>query len=472
MSAQQAEEELSRAIIKLMLDEPFYAHFLGQVSRIITDEVPTAAVGIRNGTICLFVNPDFFLNSLISIEERIAILKHEVLHLVFYHLYRFIGEKTDNNALINNLAADLVVNQYVDPWPLPEGVVLLDTFPQLQLEPWETIEYYYEKLIEAKEAADGKIEDLKKQIEDNKEEGDPKGLEEDPEGRDGGGLEEDPEGRDGGGLEEQSEGGQGGGLEEDSNSQAQLKQEIEEWERTKDILDGQDDTGVWTDDHSKWSDNPLDEITRQQIDNMVTKSKERMRPEDWNGAPGWLKDHIDEIEARRKPKVDWKRTLRIFASNASRTKIKGTMKKFSKRFGAPNPGIRIKKFQKIVAIVDTSGSMVSHEVVSALFAEIHAIWKAGAQVHIVECDTIVHRTYDYQGVTPQFVEGGGGNDCDPAFEYLWEYRKKGLIDGCLFLTDGWFHKPTVKPPCKLLWVLTPDDSTEEYLDFGPFVRLD
>lgn len=436
MSAQQAEEELSRAIIKLMLEEPFYAHFLGQVSRIITDEVPTAAVGIRNDTLCLFVNPDFFLNSLKSIEERIAILKHEVLHLVFYHLYRFIGEKTANNALINNLAADLVVNQYVDPWPLPEGVVLLDTFPQLQLEPWETVEYYYEKLIEAKETADGKIEELKKQRGDNEEEGD------------------------------------GGGQEEDSNSQGQLKQAIEEWQRTKDILDGQEDTGVWTDDHSKWSDNPLDEITRQQIDNMVTKSKERMRPEDWNGAPGWLKDHIDEIEARRKPKVDWRRTLRIFANNASRTKIKGTMKKFSKRFGAPNPGIRIKKFQKIVAIVDTSGSMVSHEMVSALFAEIHAIWKAGAQVHIVECDTIVHRTYDYQGVTPQFVEGGGGNDCDPAFKYLWEYRKKGLIDGCLFLTDGWFDKPTVKPPCKLLWVLTPDDSTEEYLDFGPFVRLD
>jgi len=436
MSAQQAEEELSRAIIKLMLEEPFYAHFLGQVSRIITDEVPTAAVGIRNDTLCLFVNPNFFLNSLKSIEERIAILKHEVLHLVFYHLYRFIGEKTANNALINNLAADLVVNQYVDPWPLPEGVVLLDTFPQLQLEPWKTVEYYYEKLIEAKEAADGKIEDLSRQMGDNEEERD------------------------------------GEGQVEDNNSQERLKQEIEEWQRTKDILDGQEDTGIWTDDHSKWSDNPLDEITRQQIDNMVNKSKERMRPEDWKDAPGWLKDHIDEIEARRKPKVDWRRTLRIFANNSSRTKIKGTMKRFSKRFGAPNPGIRIKKFQKIVAIIDTSGSMVSNEVVSALFAEIHGIWKGGAQVHIVECDTIVHRVYDYQGVTPQFVEGGGGNDCDPAFEYLWEYRKKGLIDGCLFLTDGWFAKPTVKPPCKLLWVLTPDDSTQQYLDFGPFVRLD
>ena len=114
--------------------------------------------------------------------------------------------------------------------------------------------------------------------------------------------------------------------------------------------------------------------------------------------------------------------------------------------------------------------MVSDDVVSSLFAEIHAIWKTGAQVHIIECDSTVHRTYDYSGVTPQFVEGGGGNDCDPAFEYLWEYRKKGLIDGCLFLTDGWFDKPTIKPPCKLLWLIT-EYGTDEYTEFGSSVFL-
>ena len=54
-----------------------------------------------------------------------------------------------------------------------------------------------------------------------------------------------------------------------------------------------------------------------------------MRPKDWTGAPGWLQDRLKEIEARRKPKIDWRRTLRIFANNASRTKLKGTMKRFS-----------------------------------------------------------------------------------------------------------------------------------------------
>ena len=223
----QAEDELSRAIIKLMLDEPFYAHFLGQVTRIISTDVPTAAVGLKDQNICLFVNPDFFLESLKSPEERIAILKHEVLHLVFYHLYRFIGEKNSNNAYLNNLAADLVVNQYVDPWPLPEGAILLNTFPRLDLEPEEDLAYYYEKLREAKSSCDQKLESLNAELEGSS----------------------------------------------DSAQKEEFEKEIHDWQKMKDILEGSGNSTIWTDDHSKWSDDPLDEISRQQIDNVVTKAK-------------------------------------------------------------------------------------------------------------------------------------------------------------------------------------------------------
>ena len=46
------EDELSRWIIKLLIDEPFYAHFLGQVSRVISKDVTeTAAVGLRQNAI-------------------------------------------------------------------------------------------------------------------------------------------------------------------------------------------------------------------------------------------------------------------------------------------------------------------------------------------------------------------------------------------------------------------------------------
>lgn len=438
------EEELSRSIIKLMIKEPFYAHFLGQVSRVISKEVTkTAAVGLRNNAICLYVNPDFFLNELKSAEERTAVLKHEVLHLVFKHLFR---HQANWNAHVANVAADVSVNQFVDPWPLPEGAILLDQFSALNLEPEKSVEYYYDKLIEARQSAPKKIDELTSELS----------------GQPGSGPGQ-------GGGEGQGEGGD----EEPGCNQKRRKRELDDWKRIRDILGDEqgDKSGFWMDDHSNWSDQPGDEVEVRQIEDAILKAKDRTKEKDFRGAPGWLQDLINEIEARRKPQVDWKRSLRLFASNSRRTRITGTVKRMSKRFGAPNPGIKIKRFQRIVAIVDTSGSMVAFEVISPLFAEIHAIWKSGAEIHIVECDTIVHRSYDYTGTIPTFVEGGGGNDCDPAFEYLWQYRKLGMIDGCLFLTDGYFDTPTIKPPCKLLWVLTPD-GTDEHLAFGSSIKLD
>ena len=70
------------------MKEPFFAHILAGTVRKITDEVPTAAVGFNNDLILLMVNEVFFLNELKSASERTAVLKHEVLHLVFRHLFR------------------------------------------------------------------------------------------------------------------------------------------------------------------------------------------------------------------------------------------------------------------------------------------------------------------------------------------------------------------------------------------------
>ena len=127
------EDELSRWVIKLLLREPFFAHFLGQVSRVISEDITeTAAVGLTNKAISLYINPKFFMQELNSTDERVAVLKHEVLHLVFKHLYR---HQTNWDSKTANIAADIVVNQYVSPWPLPKGAILLGQFSVLELEP-------------------------------------------------------------------------------------------------------------------------------------------------------------------------------------------------------------------------------------------------------------------------------------------------------------------------------------------------
>ena len=137
-------EEISRCIIKMLLKEPFYAHFLSGVIREVTDKVPTAAVGFKSGKIALYVNENFFLKELRSMTERVAVIKHETLHIIFKHLFR-MKTKTYDNQLFN-IAADIVVNQLIDPWKLPDSAVTLETFPELKLPKDKSVEWYYENL--------------------------------------------------------------------------------------------------------------------------------------------------------------------------------------------------------------------------------------------------------------------------------------------------------------------------------------
>ena len=127
----------------MLLKEPFYAHFLSGIIREVTDKVPTAAVGFKSGKIALYVNENFFLKEL-KLSERVAVIKHETLHIIFKHLFRMKTKDYDNKLF--NIAADIVVNQLISPWKLPDSAVTLETFPELKLPRDKSVEWYYEKL--------------------------------------------------------------------------------------------------------------------------------------------------------------------------------------------------------------------------------------------------------------------------------------------------------------------------------------
>ena len=52
-----------------------------------------------------------------------------------------------------NIAADLVVNQFIGSWKLPDSAVTLRSFPDLELKQNQTLEWYYEKLIKLRGSA-------------------------------------------------------------------------------------------------------------------------------------------------------------------------------------------------------------------------------------------------------------------------------------------------------------------------------
>lgn len=155
----QASEELARAVVQLVIKEPFFGHLLARIPRRITDQTPTASVTLLAARPVLQANPTFLLETIRKKDERVALIKHETLHLLFKHLFR----RENRDPVIYNLAADIVVNQYVKPWPLPGEPVLLSSFPEMKFEPDQSLEYYYKKLLHAYQNPD-KFPDTAKKV--------------------------------------------------------------------------------------------------------------------------------------------------------------------------------------------------------------------------------------------------------------------------------------------------------------------
>ena len=94
----------------------------------ISTQTDTAAVALMNRqNIKLIVNADFW--GKLSEDHRYGLIKHEMLHIVLKHL--FVMKNYANKTLFN-IAADIVVNQYISKTQLPEGGIVLENFAYLK----------------------------------------------------------------------------------------------------------------------------------------------------------------------------------------------------------------------------------------------------------------------------------------------------------------------------------------------------
>ena len=399
-----AEEELEQSIVMVLRKDPFFGHLLGSVVRRIDENIPTAAVTLSPIGVSLVINPEFFLKTLSS-EERCAVIKHEILHLVLRHLFRF--EEPGMDRYLVNLAADIVVNQLVHPWTLPVGAVTLDSFPELALRPNKSVEHYYGILCSSCSNSKfrARIQELG-EINPSHHEG----------WADRGGEFFDTE------------------VKEECKLTPELSRILEEG------------------------------FSRQ-----VARARARLSERQWGNIPSSIRTAIEQQQNNKaESSIDWARALRLFASAGYRTRITATTRRRSRRFGS-YPGVKIKRERRLAVVVDTSGSIAKSDL-ELFFAEIDRIHRTGAEVVVIEADAQVSATYSYRGVVPQSVHGGGGTDFTPALRWLREgCRQK--FDGCIYLTDGYADAPTVQPPCRLLWVLTPGGRRGDHLRWGKQIQI-
>ena len=139
-------EDLSKIGKQLMISEPFYGIFMSTLNKVVRKDLPTAGVSKHNINYQLAINEEFW-NSLDNDKKKIGLLKHELLHICFNHL-----EDRDwyPNQELHNVAADLEINQYLalEYHPTPD-IILLSSFPELNLPAFAGTKVYYELLQQA-----------------------------------------------------------------------------------------------------------------------------------------------------------------------------------------------------------------------------------------------------------------------------------------------------------------------------------
>ena len=142
---QDIYQEIAKQSKLLMLKEPFYGLFLIGLNKELRTDIQTACVTPDKINVKLCVNPEFW--SSLDEKTKLAVLKHELLHIVFFHLENF--ERFENKKL-SNIAADLEINQYIeaeykgDSWDgleYDQGM-----FKDLKLLPKQGTKYYYDAI--------------------------------------------------------------------------------------------------------------------------------------------------------------------------------------------------------------------------------------------------------------------------------------------------------------------------------------
>lgn len=146
------ERALQSSLYYLCQNQPFYGALLQELTLMYTTKVPTAGIAFNQvrDQFEVYLNPDYFCN--LTVDQRTAVLHHEILHLTNRHLFRlpFLTAKEDERKLYN-IAGDMAINQYIPH--LPAGCVDVKDWKEKgsggSIQPFplfQSMETYYEKL--------------------------------------------------------------------------------------------------------------------------------------------------------------------------------------------------------------------------------------------------------------------------------------------------------------------------------------
>lgn len=418
----------------------WYGHLvtLCEIKRDLTMPSP-AGVRFMFNKYELFINPLLF--GLYSIDAQIAILKHEMLHIINLHIVR----QRDKDKKKWNYASDIAINQLILNVP-PDG-----------LQP----EYFkFEKNLNAEQYYDMLPTNYDGSGENN--EGSEQGIS--MGGGSGNGSKNKDNKSNGNSDGNSNENGDGDGESGSGNNDV-----VDNEQKLKEMIASalkQIQNGM-IGDHSKWDESEgneqaAKEITRQMTETATNKSR-GLSPSECSDALALLK---------MKEQINWKKELRRIVGNR-KAFSKLTIKKHDRRFPERKDlrGKTKDHVADILVILDVSGSMSDEELLYGLNETRAISEKAGAGVKIIQIDTEPKLVEEFDPKATSFKRRGyGGTTLYPAIAYAMEHNIR--FDCVVIVTDGYCESTWDGqiPKVPFIWLVT-QNKNNLALDISSYPRM-
>ena len=398
-----ANYDLNFHIVKLLMNEPFFASFSRRINKVKTNQIPTAGVRVNpeRAQFELFYNPEFFAS--LKPAHVAGILMHEFYHIIFEHVTHRAPE--GGIKYIDNIAMDLSINCHIenslprqaDPGPIMPG----SDKPMQACIPGEGEMFAdlpkflsYEHYLSL----------LKKKSEEAKKNGQPDPFADDGE------MEFE--------FDFHGEFGKEGGSSVDSQTM---------------------------------------EIAKERLKNILKKAAEdASRSNHWGSVSSSVRKEImDKINSV----IDWRKVLRYFVKTSRRSERFSTPRRINKRFPKVHPGKRVTRMANIAVSIDQSGS-VDDQMLATFFSELNQL-ASFATFTVIPFDTRVAEDKVYvwkKGQTRQWERVlSGGTD----FNCCTEYVNSKKFDGHIVLTDLCAPKP-IASACQRMWITTKEHAENPY----------
>ena len=398
-----AKFNLDAHLIRVMLDEPFFAGVLRGVTFTKTETIPTAGVLAKDGDVHMWWNPKFLAG--LTNKQVKGLLKHEAMHLALEHT----TSRRMTPHIIHNYATDLAINSDIPEEELPEGGLIPGkAFKELTEADKEKMG---DESVARYERVSAKIASF------------PKG----------------------------------------ESSEWYFTKLMEDPEVAKDIQEGQGDEsgdGVpglpgGMDDHDGWGEMSEEEkeLVKGKIKQAVADAvKECDRTGRWGSVGGEMRATLRELIAND---VDWRAVLKKFCGVSRRGTRTTSWTRLNRKYAGLTAGVKRGYTSSIAVYIDQSGSVGNSDLELA-FANLRSLAKR-TEFTTFHFDTAVDEKSETQwraGRSPEVHRTRcGGTD----FECVTKHanKNKHRFDGYIIITDGEAAKPS---PSRLKrgWLLVPN----------------